>query len=296
MDTTQALQIHTFDDTTDAYGACQVGETYDTDGNEQQVNTGDVLLIDEERVVGICDTWPIAVTVAHGELHAMGDYAKYVDNGSSFGTDSIIKAVGVAAGKGYEVADWALEVVFAASHPATLHTPEPTVTTTANQVNAFIPYTAETTSDELTSEVLPYINGGVRVVVSDFSRDLNGNAVAHYTVYRSNDAHGWGGIYAQQVYRTGSRKQIGFGGWCDEYTDSALSKAGLLPTDYIVVNRSGSRSDGQVCLDYLPRDVVADSLERLSVELLARGVSTPAQLERLERSPIREHGVWRARV
>lgn len=57
--------VHTFDSTRDAYDACQTGDAL----------PGDILSIPSERVIGIADTWPVAVTVAAGVLHQVApDY------------------------------------------------------------------------------------------------------------------------------------------------------------------------------------------------------------------------------
>ena len=60
MANTTAHRIHRFDSTGEAYDACQCDE---------RIKTGDVLIIESERVVGIADTWPVAVTVEYGNLH-----------------------------------------------------------------------------------------------------------------------------------------------------------------------------------------------------------------------------------
>jgi hypothetical protein len=36
-----------------------------------EIQKGDVLLIPTEHVVGIADTWPWAITEAHGDLHQL---------------------------------------------------------------------------------------------------------------------------------------------------------------------------------------------------------------------------------
>ncbi len=58
------MTIHRFKSTGAAYDACQCDEN---------VRKGDILLIERERVVGIADTWPMAVTPNHGEFHLLGD-------------------------------------------------------------------------------------------------------------------------------------------------------------------------------------------------------------------------------
>lgn len=61
---------HEFESTGEAYDACQT---------EEAIKTGDILLIPSERVVGIADTWPVAVTVEHGHLHFPVDGCKVAD-------------------------------------------------------------------------------------------------------------------------------------------------------------------------------------------------------------------------
>lgn len=56
------MQIHKFESSGDAYDACQC---------DDGIKDGDVLVIESEGVVGVADTWPFAVTVAHGELHTI---------------------------------------------------------------------------------------------------------------------------------------------------------------------------------------------------------------------------------
>lgn len=52
--------IHTFDSTGEAYDACQCDES---------IKNGDILHVPSEGVVGVADTWPVAVTIAFGKLH-----------------------------------------------------------------------------------------------------------------------------------------------------------------------------------------------------------------------------------
>ena len=54
------LKIHKFDSSGEAYDACQCDE---------DVCVGDILIIESEEIVGIADTWPIAITTANGDLH-----------------------------------------------------------------------------------------------------------------------------------------------------------------------------------------------------------------------------------
>jgi hypothetical protein len=60
------VKVHKFDNTGDAYDACQC---------DDDINTGDVLVIEPEGVVGIAWVWPFALTAAHGALHTLNDGA-----------------------------------------------------------------------------------------------------------------------------------------------------------------------------------------------------------------------------
>ncbi|WNI17675.1 hypothetical protein [Actinacidiphila sp. ITFR-21] len=52
--------VWTFYSTGEAYGACQCRE---------DIRDGDVLVIEREKVVGIAETWPFALTARFGDLH-----------------------------------------------------------------------------------------------------------------------------------------------------------------------------------------------------------------------------------
>jgi hypothetical protein len=52
--------VHTFTDTGDAYDACQT---------DDDIADSDILICTDEKVVGLADAWPVAVTKAHGNLH-----------------------------------------------------------------------------------------------------------------------------------------------------------------------------------------------------------------------------------
>ena len=53
-------KIHHFDSTVRAYDATQTRD---------DIKKGDVLIIESEKVVGLADTWPVAITEWPGELH-----------------------------------------------------------------------------------------------------------------------------------------------------------------------------------------------------------------------------------
>ena len=53
---------HYFDSTTEAYDACQCDE---------EIQDGDTLVIENEKVVGLAWVWPIAISKEKGELHGI---------------------------------------------------------------------------------------------------------------------------------------------------------------------------------------------------------------------------------
>jgi hypothetical protein len=58
------MRVHEFASTGDAYDATQCRD---------DISNGDTLVIASERVIGIADTWPVAVTVEFGKLHTPAD-------------------------------------------------------------------------------------------------------------------------------------------------------------------------------------------------------------------------------
>jgi hypothetical protein len=53
--------IRIFASTLDAYDACQCDET---------LVKGSIFIVPSEGIVGLADTWPVAATDEHGELHS----------------------------------------------------------------------------------------------------------------------------------------------------------------------------------------------------------------------------------
>ncbi len=98
VEDTMKIAIHTFDSTGDAYDACQCDES---------IRNGDTLLIPSERVVGLADTWPIAVTREHGALYSLkhgsswSDWLSTLDNGRLL--VAVAHAQQVAAQHGYGI-------------------------------------------------------------------------------------------------------------------------------------------------------------------------------------------------
>lgn len=70
------------------------GEAYDATQYRDDIANGDVLLVVSEGVVGVADTWPVAVTIAAGKLHTPGE-------GYSLASvfEGRAAAVGIAAAK-----------------------------------------------------------------------------------------------------------------------------------------------------------------------------------------------------
>lgn len=60
------MKTHQFSSTGEAYDACQCDE---------DIQDGDILVIESEGVIGVADTWPVAVTAEHGSLHSFDPMA-----------------------------------------------------------------------------------------------------------------------------------------------------------------------------------------------------------------------------
>jgi hypothetical protein len=56
------MTVHYFDSTGEAYDMCQCDEN---------IKTGDTLVVMSEGVVGLAWAWPVAITRAHGKLHSL---------------------------------------------------------------------------------------------------------------------------------------------------------------------------------------------------------------------------------
>ena len=70
------IAAHYFSNSNEAYDACQIGET----DSGVRVEVGDILIIPTEKIVGICDTWPVAVTPIHGALHKVDSWVDYYED------------------------------------------------------------------------------------------------------------------------------------------------------------------------------------------------------------------------
>ncbi|MEA8592241.1 hypothetical protein PZT57_26705 [Pseudomonas aeruginosa] len=99
---------YTFDSTGDAYDATQC---------DDDVLDGHALLVLEEGVVGLSWTWPVAVTIASGELHEMGEAPAKVIADAGWTTPQIQHAVALADKHNFPVADWARKAASESAEP-----------------------------------------------------------------------------------------------------------------------------------------------------------------------------------
>ena len=85
----------------EAYDASQTGLAWvpgvdEMDGQEVDVVNGDILVVVPERVVGVVDTWPVAVTEAHGALHGVSSMQFLADRLSGISARDVRAAMQVA--------------------------------------------------------------------------------------------------------------------------------------------------------------------------------------------------------
>ncbi len=93
------MNVHTYPTTGEAYDACQTG-----------LPNNEVLLIPFEGVVGISGTWPIAVTVSHGQLHtAAWEVVKAVDFATACALYATTSEAVLTAAKLARESGWALD-------------------------------------------------------------------------------------------------------------------------------------------------------------------------------------------
>lgn len=79
-----------------AYDLCQCDDAYASDGQ--------MMHIAREGVVGLTNTWPVAVTVAHGQLHSVADDQNPLQVFPEFTAAQCIAAVQFAKSLGYAIA------------------------------------------------------------------------------------------------------------------------------------------------------------------------------------------------
>lgn len=90
-----------FPTTGEAYDASQTGTAWvpgvgEADGEEVDVVNGDILVVSSERVVGVVDTWPVAVTHEHGALHGISSMQFLADHLSGVSARDVRAACRVA--------------------------------------------------------------------------------------------------------------------------------------------------------------------------------------------------------
>ncbi|WP_293000008.1 hypothetical protein [Nevskia sp.] len=99
-----------FSDTTEAYDSTQC---------DDRIKDGDVLVIADEGVVGICHTWPIAVTAESGSLHQIAfitgiEMARVLGLSYEQMLTSLRAAVATAEHQGWDIAPQIAAVLAAA--------------------------------------------------------------------------------------------------------------------------------------------------------------------------------------
>lgn len=90
------MKIWSFDNTGDAYDATQC---------DSEIRKGDVILVLSERVVGLADTWPVAISEACGHLHKAneGQTGKYLLENEM--DHNLPEAMKLATSLGFELVD-----------------------------------------------------------------------------------------------------------------------------------------------------------------------------------------------
>lgn len=92
----RSLVAHVFATSGNAYDACQT---------DVALVPGTLLLIPTERIVALADTWPVALTAAHGALHQVAPdrFANVSELAAAFGltADSFADAAGLARDLGF---------------------------------------------------------------------------------------------------------------------------------------------------------------------------------------------------
>ena len=92
-------KVHEFHSTVEAYDATQCRDN---------IQRGDTLHIPREKVVGIADTWPLAITKEYGELHTaragqLRHALEFNEYGHPIGLEAGKDAVAFAKAQGYEL-------------------------------------------------------------------------------------------------------------------------------------------------------------------------------------------------
>lgn len=93
-------RVHEFSSTHRAYDACQC---------DARIANGDTLHVPSEKVVGVANTWPFAVTKAYGELHTPAKHVMLSEileddkYGKPIGLMNGMRAIDFASNQGYDV-------------------------------------------------------------------------------------------------------------------------------------------------------------------------------------------------
>ncbi len=87
---TEKISIHHFTSTAGAYDAAM---------SRDDLETGAILVIPSEKVVGLADAWPVAVTENAGQLHHVRDDLTL--EGYGFSPLRVVAAQGIARDLGY---------------------------------------------------------------------------------------------------------------------------------------------------------------------------------------------------
>lgn len=96
------IKIHYCSSSREAYDASMCGQNFDERDHEiHEVSLGDILVVEDEKIVGIADVWPVAVTKTHGDLHTLKEGISLSGYFAKF-PGSAAKAREVAAELGFE--------------------------------------------------------------------------------------------------------------------------------------------------------------------------------------------------
>ena len=94
-------QTFTFPSTQEAYDGCMTGYAHYSDRNPiRTVRSGDTIIIPAEKVVGVCDAWPFAVSKKFGVLHTLNE--GWADNSDQDGIDAVRHAQAISKEKGWD--------------------------------------------------------------------------------------------------------------------------------------------------------------------------------------------------
>jgi len=98
----------------------------------------------------------------------------------------------------------------------------------------------------------------IRVLVHDYSQDMNGNPTAHHNVYGYRDRNQTQDQPTASLFISQRRQQVGFGGnRQSEWAERAMVKGGVAPEQYRLVYVTGERREiGGLWLHYLRQDLI----------------------------------------